>query len=500
MGFNASAAGGGGDGSTFTGHTISAQSAYLKASNAEAQDRFGYSVAVSADGTTLAVGADLESSAATGIDGNQADNSAFLAGAVYIFTSAGTTWVQQAYLKASNTNAGDAFGSSVAISADGNTLAVGAPEEASSATGINGNQANNAATNAGAVYMFSRTGTTWTQQAYVKASNTGTNDRFGSSIQLSGDGNTLAVSAPEEGSAATGIGGNQADNSATASGAVYVFSRSGTTWTQQAYVKASNTDARDGFGSSIALSTDGATLAVGAYSESSAATGVGGNQNDNSAANAGAVYVFVRTGTTWIQQAYLKASNAEADDFFGGSVALSGTGDTLATFAAGESSAAVGVNGNQADNSAYDSGAVYVFVRTGTTWSQEAYVKGANTSTGDEFGGSLVLSGDGSVLAAGATRESSGATGIGGNQADKSKGESGAVYLFGRSGTRWSQLAYIKASNTDAGDAFGGSLTLSPDAGTLAVSAIFESSAATGVDGDQASNAATYSGAVYVFH
>src|SRR5262249_54827109 len=145
--------------------------------------------------------------------------------------------VQQAYLKASNTNAGDVFGFSVTMSADGNTLAVGAFDEASSATGINGNQANNAAANAGAVYVFSRSGTTWAQQAYIKASNTGANDRFGSSVKLSGDGNTLAVSAPEEDSAATGIGGNQADNSATDSGAVYVFSRSGTTWTQAAYVK-----------------------------------------------------------------------------------------------------------------------------------------------------------------------------------------------------------------------------------------------------------------------
>src|SRR5262249_32447715 len=152
------------------------QSAYLKASNTDAQDRFGFSVALSADGTTLAVGADLESSAATGVDGNQADNSALNAGAVYIFTSVGTTWDQQAYLNSSNTNAGEWFGFSVTMSADGNTLAVGAFDEASSATGINGNQANNAAANAGAVYVFSRSGTTWAQQAYIKASNTGAND------------------------------------------------------------------------------------------------------------------------------------------------------------------------------------------------------------------------------------------------------------------------------------------------------------------------------------
>jgi hypothetical protein len=140
--------------------------------------------------------------------------------------------------------------------------------------------------------VFTRSGTTWTQQAYVKASNTGADDSFGYSVVLLADGSTLAVGAYNEASAATGIGGNQADNSAGGAGAVYVFTRSGTTWTQQAYVKASNTGADDGFGRSVALSADGSTLAVGAYGEGSAATGIDGNQADGSAVQAGAVYVF----------------------------------------------------------------------------------------------------------------------------------------------------------------------------------------------------------------
>ncbi|MFN7743791.1 MAG: FG-GAP repeat protein [Phycisphaerales bacterium] len=129
---------------------------------------------------------------------------------------------QQAYVKASNTGAGDIFGSSVALSGDGSTLAVGALYEASSATGLNGNQADNSATNAGAVYVFTRTGSTWAQQAYVKASNTGAGDIFGRSVALSG-GSTLAVGASGEASSATGLNGNQADNSASNAGAVYVF-------------------------------------------------------------------------------------------------------------------------------------------------------------------------------------------------------------------------------------------------------------------------------------
>jgi hypothetical protein len=153
------------------------------------------------------------------------------------------------------------------------------------------------------------------------------------------------------------VNGNQADNSATSSGAAYVFVRSGATWTQQAHLKASNTEAGDQFGTNIAISGD--TLVVGASIEGSNATGVNGNQADNSASFSGAAYVFVRSGTSWSQQAYLKASNNEAGDQFGSSVALSG--DTLVVGTQGEDSNAVGVNGNQADNSASFSGAVYVF-------------------------------------------------------------------------------------------------------------------------------------------
>jgi hypothetical protein len=140
------------------------------------------------------------------------------------------------------------------------------------------------------------------------------------------------------------------------SGAVYVFTRTGSIWSQDAYIKASNTEAFDHFGYSVSLS--GNTLAVGAFIEDSNATGVNGNQLDNTATSSGAVYVFTRTGSTWSQDAYIKASNAEANDAFGSSVSLSG--GTLAVGASGEASNATGVNGNQFDNNAAVSGAVYV--------------------------------------------------------------------------------------------------------------------------------------------
>ena len=140
--------------------------------------------------------------------------------------------------------------------------------------------------------MFVRQGTQWAQQAFIKASNPGKEDWFGSRLQLSGDGNTLAISAQLEDSAAQGINGKQDDDSAQEAGAVYLFSRSGTQWTQRFYAKASNDEAFDEFGSSVALSRDGRTMAVGARGEDSSAKGVNGSETDNSTKEAGAVYVF----------------------------------------------------------------------------------------------------------------------------------------------------------------------------------------------------------------
>jgi len=406
---------------TRDGAGLWSQQAYIKASNTQADDRFGASVTLSGD--TLAVGAIGEDSATTGVGGNQADNSAASAGAVYVFTRDGAgLWSQQAYIKASNSQADDQFGRSVAISGD--TLAVGVEQEDSSATGINGDQTDNSATNSGAAYVFARDGAgMWSQQAYIKASNSGANDWFGT-LALSGD--TLVVGARGEDSAATGLNGDQSGNSVLEAGAVYVFTRDGGgLWSQQAYVKSFNTDVNDWFGYSVALSGD--TLAVGAFLESSAAMGVNGNGADNRSTFSGAAYVFTRNGLgQWSQQAYVKASNTQADDRFGYSVAISG--DTLAVGALFESSAATGINGNQADNSVIRAGAVYVFTRDGAgAWSQQSYVKASNPEA-DDRASFVALSGD--TLAVGAGPEDSSATGINGDETNNNAVISGAVYVF----------------------------------------------------------------------
>jgi hypothetical protein len=212
--------------------------------------------------------------------------------------------------------------------------------------------------------VFTRTGTTWAQDAYIKASNAEPGDLFGTagpSIALSGDGHTLAIGAASEDSAATGVDGAQASNAAIESGAVYVFVRGTGGWAQQAFVKASNTDANDQFGYGVALSGDGSTLAVGARHEASSARGLDGDQVDNSLFDAGAAYVFTRTANTWSQQHYVKAPTPTGNARFGHIVAMSASATTLVVGAPNESSPATGLDGDQMGTSAPNAGAVYIF-------------------------------------------------------------------------------------------------------------------------------------------
>lgn len=423
----------------------------LQSSNPDSLDLFGRQVALS--GNTMVVGAASEDSNATGVNGNQSDNSANAAGAAYVFVYDGTNWTQQAYLKASNAAEGDAFGSYVAISGD--TIVIGAPQEDSNATGVGGDQSNNSATNAGAAYVFVRTGINWSQQAYLKASNAEAFDQFGRSVAVFGD--TIVIGALAEDSNATGVNGNQGNNSVGNSGAAYVFTRTGTVWSQQAYLKPSNTSFNWNFGSAVAV--HGNTVVVGAHGEGNSATGVNGNQNLGSATVSGAAYVFTRSGTTWSQQAYVKASNTDALDFFGAYLALEN--DLLVVGAYGERSLSTGVNGDEADDSGGNCGAAYVFARSGTTWSQQAYLKGNTTASGDQFGRAVAVHGE--MIAIGAPGQSQAQGGINGGGQSGSGDDSGTVYLFSRTNSTWSQSFYTKASPPVAGTSLGIAVALSGD-------------------------------------
>jgi trimeric autotransporter adhesin len=472
---------------------------YFKNSNHEAGD-FVLSVALSADGRTLAVGAPNEDSAATGIDGDQASDGAEDSGAVYVFQRVGRGWLQQAYVKPSQTQAGDFFGIHVDLSADGNILAVGA-----SASLVDPDQVADPALAAGAAYVFVRDGAgAWSQQAHLKASNPDPGDRFGTKLALSADGDTLAVGATFEDSSATGIDGDESDNTAAESGAAYVFRRDASgDWNQQAYVKAPNTGAGDIFGTLVDLDGDGDTLAVVASSEDSAAVGVGGDMNDENAMDAGAAYVYVSEdgGDTWSFQSYVKAPNTDAGDTVA-RVALSDDGLTLAIGALAEDGSSSGVNGDFAAKGTGASGAVFIYGRDGSEWSFETYLKASNPGVVDFFGSALAVSADGNTIAVGARGEDGGSSGVGGDESDDSGFESGAAYVFRRDDgdAPWSQRAYLKAPNSDADDDFGGSfLALSADGSTLAIVASHEAGGATGIGGDQSDNSAPAAGAVYLY-
>ena len=184
---------------------LNASIGYVKASNAQASDFFGINVALSGDGNTLAVAAIGEDGSVAGVNGDSSDNSLTDSGAVYVYARQGSQWALQAYVKASNPGAVDVFGSAVGLSADGNTLAVGASGEDGDAIGANGNPFNNAAPGSGAVYVFQRNNGTWAQTTYLKATNTAIGASFGSALAVSGDGNTLVVGAPAEDGNATGV-------------------------------------------------------------------------------------------------------------------------------------------------------------------------------------------------------------------------------------------------------------------------------------------------------
>ena len=445
---------------------------YFKASNNGDQDQFGIAVSLSADGDTLAVGSANEDS---GDATNPSDNSAPDSGAVYVYRRGANGWQFQQYLKASSIITNNFFGTAISLSADGNTLAVSAPGDIDDPF-------------AAAVYIFNDNGSGWQQSARITASNANAGDNFGVSLALSNDGMTLAVGADGEAS----LDGDPANNDAPGAGAAYVFSNNGSGWSQQAYLKAGNSEQGDFFGRAVSLSGDGNTLAVGATGEDSANAS---DEADNTGTDTGAVYVFVNNGG-WSQQAYLKAGAIDNGDNFGNALSLSDDGNTLA----------VGVPLEDISAPPSVGGAAYVFSRDASSnWSQQAYLKAAVSDALDEFGKSLSLSADGNSLLIGAMNEDSSANGIGGDATDNSTNNTGAAYLFSRdSGGSWLQSAYIKAANNSASEQselFGYAVSLSGDGNTAAIGAKDEDNSMAGVTfgNNPDNNGALSSGAVYLY-
>lgn len=431
---------------------------------------------------------------------------------------------QLAYGKASDAAAGRRFASAIAIAGD--TMVIGA---------------RGGLTDPGAVYIFARTGASWTQVQRLVAPNAGNDDGFGASVAISGD--TLVVGAPFEDSSSAALASD--NEAATDAGAVYTFQLVEGTWMLRDYLKATpprvdgvfggnvaiegdrlvvgeqqrstengrvyelvrpaggsfqhrrvisapNPDTDDRFGFAVALS--GTTLAVGAFNESGSATGVTkaddlGTVNNNDAPSAGAVYLFDLVVGEWVLNSFVKPLNTQTNDLFGHTVALSG--DTLVVGALREDGGGIGVD-PAIDELALDSGAVYVFERTADDWTQTAYIKPPTPPNPDQgFGIALAISSN--LIAIGATQENGCAVGVNA-QGTGICTNAGAAYLLRRDGATWIQHSYLKASNTGVADELGAGLALSGD--TLAVGAAFEDASATG---NQSDNSVNDAGAVYVF-
>lgn len=429
------------------------QEAKLQSASIGTGDFLGYRVAISGD--TAVVAAFSEDSAARGINGDETDNSASSAGAVFVFVREGDQWTQQAYLKASNADQSDSFG--LGLDIDGNTIVVGAPYERSKSQRVNQGQQDNSGSTVGAAYVFQRSGKRWRQVAYLKASNAESGDEFGSAVSVSG--NVILVGAPGEDSFSRTVNEGADQNGANGSGAAYVFRKRGARWVQEAYLKAENGSTSDQFGYTVDLV--GETAVIGAPGEDSDANGINGNSGDNSAPGAGAAYVFNRTNRIWAQSDYLKAHNSDEDDRFGFSVAIGG--DTIVVGADLESSNETGINPTGFNNSAPQAGAAYVFVRAFHTWRQQAYLKAPNTDADDRFGLGVGVSENGDTVAVGAWKESSDSTEVGGSTANNNAPESGAIYVYHRQNAIWYFQKYLKSSDSSSGDRLGWSTGVSSD-------------------------------------
>ena len=347
----------------------------LIASDGAAEDRFGSSVAIS--GNTAIFGA-------YGDDvGANADQ-----GSAYIFIRSGANWIQQAKLTASDGAAGDHFGLSVALSGD---------------TAIVGAFHGTTYLDDGSAYIFTRSGSTWTQQAKLSATDGVFYHGFGASVALAGD--TAIVGANWD---VIGVNAQQ--------GSAYIFTRSGSSWTQQAKLTASDGAASDNFGYSVALA--GNTAIIGAFGDD-----IGANSDQGSA------YIFTRSGSTWSQQAKLTASDGAAGDNFGNSVALSGD-----TAIVGSWFDDIGTNPEQ--------GSAYVFTRSGSLWTQQAKLTASDGSARQLFGASVAISGDNVVVGASAAW---------------------AAYIFSRTGTTWIEQTKLTARYGTASSALGNSVALSTD-------------------------------------
>jgi hypothetical protein len=382
------------------------------ASDPENNDQFGKAVVVSADGNTAIVGAWFENGAGSN------------RGAAYIYIRSGVTWTFQQKIVASDPSNNSNFGNSVSIADDGDTVIVGAQGESSGGT------------SAGAAYIYTRSGVTWTQTQKLTASDPQANDQFGHFVSISGDGETAIIGAPFE------------DTGGSNAGAAYIFTRGGETWTEQQKIQAGDAGTNDQFGISVSISNDGDTAIVGADLEDG-----GGDQR-------GAAYIFTRSGVDWTQTQKLTGSDGADYDAFGYSVAISTDGST----------AIVGAYFHDHNEAFTYNGSSYIFTRSGEVWTEQQELVTDNLTDGAQFGYAVSISGNGNTVVISAVND------VGFFE--------GSAFVFTRSNNEWSECIKLKSNDANEDHNFSESIAISSDGNTAIVGA-------SGVD--------SYKGAAYIF-
>lgn len=351
------------------------EEAKIVAGDRVANDNGARYVTISGDGTRVVI-------SASGQDISSVNN----AGAVYVFLRSGVSWTQEAKIVASDYSDSAGYGHAVCLDYTGTRLAVGAY--------LKDNGTN---VDTGKVYVYTRTTTTWNEEAtFQPAADLANLKWLGETLEFDTDATRLVV----------GCNGGT-HSSLSQAGFVYVFVRSGATWTQEAKLVASDPTAASHFGRSVAITSNGSRVVIGAYSST-----------NGSYTNAGAAYVFSRSGTAWTQEAKLLPNNPASNDEFGVSVTIDGNGDRVAVGAYKKTTA-----------STTQGGSVFVFSRSGTVWTQEARLEAGDSGTA-YFGFKTMLNKAGTYLFASSHVH-----------ANETTLNVGAWYAFVRSGTTWSQIS-----------------------------------------------------------
>src|SRR6056300_1717713 len=351
-------------------------------SDVSANAQFGERVGISSDGNTVVVGARKA-------DGTSPDAN-FDSGAAYIFTKSGGSWDTGTRIVASDAQAGDYFGRTVAISGDGNTVIAGAYYEDGPPSSPVGNS--------GSAYIFTRTNGSWDTGTKITNPDPGPNDYFGFGIALSGDGNTAIVGAYQD--------DGPPSAPAPDSGSVYIFTRTNGSWDTGTKIRAPNPGPGDWFGFIVSISSDGNTFITGAFNEDGPPSAPISNQ--------GAAYIFTRTNGSWDTGTKIEASDRQQDDYFGVNVAISGDGNT----------AIVGANYEDGPPSepVDRQGAAYIFTRTNGSWDTGTKIEASDAQLYDHFGSGVAISSDGSTAIVGAYNE--------GGPPSAPAGGQGAAYIF----------------------------------------------------------------------